>query len=100
MVKNAPPSQNLTIIGHQHLTCPEKFKFPSPSLSISQCEISHYFTIKKVPLGCLKKSIWRDNVPTRGEGGKNLKMFLLKIPYSRELFFRGGGSNNYFLFPF
>ena len=40
-----------------------------------------------------KKSVWRDIVPTRGEGVKIIfKMSLLKIPFYWGTFFRGRGG--------
>ena len=49
-----------------------------------------------------KKSVWRENVPTGGEGvKKNFKNSLLKIPFYFGTFSRGGrGSNHYFIIPF
>ena len=49
--------------------------------------------------GCLKNnSVWRENVPTRGEGvHKNFKNFLHKIPFYLGTFLRGGGGH--FSFP-
>ena len=51
--------------------------------------------------GCLpkKNSIWRDIVPTRGEGVKNcLKMSLLKIHFFLKTIFREGGGQIIILF--
>ena len=53
--------------------------------------------------GCLpkKKSIWRENVPTRGEGvPKKIKNSLLKIHFYLELFQGGEGVKSLFHISF